>query len=625
MTDGRLSPKQMVEQYLRLTEDSRLLAQKCRDYHDHKQWTASEVAKLNARRQAPIVVNRIKPKVEGLLGLYELRKTDPKAYPRTKKHEKAAFYVTDALRYVADKNAFQMVRLDVAGDFFVEGVGGCFIGVRQKGKSIEIEQSRIPWDRIVYNPHSRKNDFSDSSYKGLLIWMDLQDVRDIWPTASIDELDTSGWSYESTEDRPRWRDEANRVRICQLFYLERSKWKMCVFSGNTELDPPTDSPYLDDEGLPTCPIELVSANVDSNNGRYGEVAGFLSQQDEINHRRSKFLHQNSTRQTFGNDNAIQDVASAKTELAKPDGHLKINGDAEFGKDFGIIPTNDMSTAQFQLYQDAKSEMDRSSFNAPLGGETDGRDLSGIALGKLQSGATLELNRQYALLINWEKRVHEQTWARIKQFWKEEKWIRVTDDQGALRWVGFNSQITGRQFLEEAINDESASLKQRQDAQQILQFLEQTQNPRLNEIVEVKNDTSSIDVDIVIDQSADFINGQQEQAALIERFAQGKDIDIVELLEISQIRDKDKLIAKIERRREEAAAAQAGAVQRDAQITQMERVAKIRKDVALTENISAKSVNLNADTINKKMDALTQQIENSILIQSPPDKSPQVSV
>ncbi len=618
LINGRLSPKQMVEQYLRQTEESRFLSQKCRDYHDHKQWTPQEAAKLQARRQAPIVVNRIKPKVEGLLGLYELRKTDPKAYPRTKKHEKAAFYVTDALRYVADKNSFQMTRLDVAGDFFVEGCGGVFIGVRMKGKSLEIEQSRIPWDRIVYNPHSRKNDFSDSSYKGLLIWMDLQDAQDIWPDAKIDELDTSGWAYESTEDRPRWRDERNRVRICQLFYLERGTWKMCVFSGDTMLDPVADSPYLDDEGLPTCPIELVSANVGTNNERFGEVAGFLSQQDEINHRRSKFLHQNSTRQTFGNDNAIQDVAAAKIELAKPDGHLHINGDAKFGADFGIITTADMSVAQFQLYQDAKSEMDRSSFNAPLGGETDGRDLSGVALGKLQSGATLELNRQYALLVNWEKRVHEQTWARIKQFWKEEKWIRVTDDQQALRWVGFNSQITGQQFLEEAIADESAPLKQRQEAEQILQFLQQTQNPRLKEIVEVKNDTSSIDVDIVIDQSADVINGQQEQAALIERFAQGKDIDIVELLEISQIRDKDKLIAKIERRRAEAAAANAGQVQKDAQITEMERVAKIRKDVALTGSIDAK-------TIETRMKALTAQIENNILVNSPPDQNPQISV
>jgi hypothetical protein len=615
--ENRLTPKEMVEKFLRDTEEARALSQKCRDYHDHKQWTEREIGILAARKQAPIVVNRIKPKVEGLLGLYELRKSDPKAYPRTKKHEKASHVITDALRYVADKNNFQMIRLDVAEDFFVEGYGGVFIGVKQKGRSIEVEQSHIHWDRIIYDPHSRKKDFSDARYKGLLIWMDKADIVDNWPGVRLEDLEAHGNDYETTEDRPRWTDDNNRARICQLFYLEKGKWKMCVFSGDTVLVEASDSPYLDDEGLPTCPIELVSANVGSNNERYGEVAGFLSQQDEINHRRSKFLHQNSTRQTFGNDNAIQDVASAKAELRNPEGHLKINGDAQFGKDFGVIPTGDMSSAQYQLYLDAKAEMDRSSFNAPLGGETADRDLSGRALDKLQQGATLELNRQYALLANFEKRVHEQTWARIKQFWKEEKWIRVTDDQENLRWIGLNAQITGQQFLEDAIADKSAPLEQRQEAEKILQFLVQTQNPRLQQVVEVKNDVAAIDIDIVIDQSADVVNVQQEQFQLLVQFAQKQDLDIIEILELSQLRGKEELIQKIERRRAEQAQANAAANQQDQMITEMERVAKVRKDVALTENIGA-------DTIEKRMNAITKQIENNMLVNAP-DKEPQVSV
>jgi hypothetical protein len=510
-----------------------------------------------------------------------------------------------------------MIRLDVAEDFFVEGYGGVFIGVKQKGRSIEVEQSHIHWDRIIYDPHSRKKDFSDARYKGLLIWMDKADIVDNWPGVRLEDLEAHGNDYETTEDRPRWTDDNNRARICQLFYLEKGKWKMCVFSGDTVLVEASDSPYLDDEGLPTCPIELVSANVGSNNERYGEVAGFLSQQDEINHRRSKFLHQNSTRQTFGNDNAIQDVASAKAELRNPEGHLKINGDAQFGKDFGVIPTGDMSSAQYQLYLDAKAEMDRSSFNAPLGGETADRDLSGRALDKLQQGATLELNRQYALLANFEKRVHEQTWARIKQFWKEEKWIRVTDDQENLRWIGLNAQITGQQFLEDAIADKSAPLEQRQEAEKILQFLVQTQNPRLQQVVEVKNDVAAIDIDIVIDQSADVVNVQQEQFQLLVQFAQKQDLDIIEILELSQLRGKEELIQKIERRRAEQAQANAAANQQDQMITEMERVAKVRKDVALTENIGA-------DTIEKRMNAITKQIENNMLVNAP-DKEPQVSV
>lgn len=617
----RRTPKESVEKFLMDTEDGRELSQRCRDYFDHRQWTAEEVQKLRARKQAAIVVNRIKPKVEGLLGLYELRKSDPKGFPRTRKHEEAAKVVTDALRYVADNTEFQMTRLDVAEDFFVEGYGGVFINVRPKNDEIEIGIDQIPWDRIYFDSSSRRKDFKDAMYMGFLIWMDIHDVPELLPNTKIDinklrQQTIHVDSLETTADRPRWAskegNDQERVRIATHFEKIKGIWRMTIFSGDYTIVKEQDSPFFDEDGLPMNPMELVSANVDRDNNRYGEVAGFLSQQDEINHRRSKFLYQNSVRQTFGNDNAIQDVDQAKRALREPEGHLKINGDAQFGKDFGIIPITEMSNAQFSLYQDAKSEMDRASFSAPLGGETNDRDLSGVALEKLQQGSSLELNRQYALLSSFEKRVYDQIWFRIKQFWTEEKFIRVTDDQDSLRWVGFNSEITVQKMLEEAINDQSSTLTSRQQNQQTLQFLIQTENPKLQEVVEMRNEVSELDMDIIIDQSFDVVNIQQEQFALLSQFAQGADIDIIELIELSQLRGKDELIQKIERRRQQAANPEAQEMAKQGQIAAIQgEVAKTNRTVAETQNIN--------------MDSITKQIENVIVANAPPDPQPQVSV
>ena len=448
----RRTAKECVEKFLDETMDARDLSQRCRDYFDDKQWTEIESAKLKARGQAPIVVNRIKPKVKGLLGIYELRKTDPKAFPRTRKHEKSSQVCTDGLRYVADNTKFDQTRLDVAEDFFVEGYGGAIVDVRRKGESVEIQVKQIPWDRIYFDPHSRRKDFKDSRYMGVLVWMDREDVSDAFPDKRIKksllEGNTTGYG-NSQDDRPKWAaTEEDRVRIAMHFEKKKGVWKMSVFSGNYIIQKEIDSPYVDEDEIPINPIELVSDMIDADNRRYSEVAGFLSQQDEINHRRSKFLHLNSTRQTYGNDNAIQDVSAAKKSLSKPDGHLHINGDAQFGADFGIIPTGDFSNAQFNLYMDAKNEMDRSSFNAPLSGDAGGQDLSGRAIDKLQQAGTLELNRQYSTLASWERRIYEQIWLRIRQFWTEEKWIRVTDDQADLRWVGMNSKVTAAQMLSE---------------------------------------------------------------------------------------------------------------------------------------------------------------------------------
>lgn len=615
------TPREKIEQFLEDTDEARRLSQRCRDYRDNKQWTSDQISKLESRNQAPIVVNRIGPKVEGLVGMYELRKSDPKAYPRTQREEKSANVVTDALRFVADNSNFDMTRLDVAEDFFVEGYGGVFIDVRRKRNQLEIMPNRIPWDRIYYQSHSRRYDFKDANWMGIFLWMDRSQARQTFKLSKkkADSLEDHNEALDAeltTEDRPRWtrsggHGREDRVRIAMHFELVKDVWRMIIFSGDTIVRKWEDSPFKDEDGFPMNPIELVSGHVDRNNNRYSEASNFLSQQDEVNHRRSKFLHLNSTRQTFGNAGAVPDPDALKRELAKPDGHYEAEGKAEFGKDFGVLPTGDMSQAQFNLYLDAKAELDRSSFNAPLSGDTGDRDLSGVAINRLQQAGALELNRQYALLRNWEKRVHEQVWARVKQFWNEEKWIRVTDDQDALRWVGLNSQVTAEQLLTEKSQDKSIPLEQRQETATVLQFLQQTQNPRLNEIVETSNEVAKIDIDIIIDQSFDVVNIQQEQFEMISQFAGSGEVDILELIELSQLRGKEELISKIERRR--AAAAQDPM----RQIEQQTEQAKGQQVVAKTENISA-------DTVNKRVGAVTQQLENLNLVNNP-DSEVQVSV
>lgn len=602
--ENRITVEQIaesIERFLTDTADARLLSEKCRDYFDNKQWTDEERRKLASRSQAPITVNRVRPKVKGLLGLYNMRTSDPKAFPRTKKHEKAANAVSDALRYVADNNDFASTRLDVAESFFVEGYGGAIIDVVQKKSGdIEIRIKDIPWDRIYYDPHSRKRDYSDTRFRGIVMWMDKDEAKEKFPDVNVDGLiNAADYSDETFEDRPRWVDrQRGRIRVALHYYIVKGVWNMCVVSGTTFLANPQVSPYLDDDGEPCCPIELVSANVDRNNNRYGEVAGFIDQQDEINHRRSKFLHNLSSRQTHGRRGAVSDVAALKREMKKPDGHAEWNGE-EFGKDFGIIPTNDMASGQFELYQDAKSELDAVSFNAQLAGERQQGDLSGVAIGKLQQAGTIELNTDFSLLAGWEKRIYRQVWGRIKQFWTEEKWIRVTDDQDALRWVGFNTPLTAQQFLEEKINDESLPLTERRQASAAYQFMVQSNDPRLNAIIGVSNDVAELDIDIILDQTFDTINVQQEQFKQLMQFAAAsKDIDIIELIDLSQLRGKDDLIKKIETRRQSMAEAAGGQADAQAQIDR----AKMFMHAASADLTQAK--------------AEQTKIENQLLIMKP---------
>lgn len=604
------TPRAQVEKFLSDTEDARHSSERCRDYFDYKQWTAEEAATLLRRKQAPIVVNRIKPKVKGLVGLYNMMKGDPKAWPRTKKHEKSAHAITDALRFVSDNNNFDSLRLDVAEEFFVEGYGGAFVNVKQvKSGDIEINIEQIPWDRIYFDPHSRRKDFKDARYMGIIMWMYREEAKETFPDADVEQLIQGEYTDETHEDRPRWVDtKSDRVRVALHFYIDKGQWQMCIFSGDYFIVEPQDSPFLDDDGEPTNPIELVSANIDRDNHRYGEVLGFLDQQDEINHRRSKFLHYLNNRQTWGRKGSIQDIATFKREMQKPDGHAEALG--VFGTDWGFMDMPTAEQGQFALYQDAKAEMDSVSYNAQLSGERQQGDLSGRAIDKLQQAGTIELNQDYALLTGWENRVYRQVWSRIKQHWTAEKWIRVTDDQESLRWIGLNTQVTAREFLEEKINDESLPKIQRKSYAASYTFLTQLEDSNdpnqaqqasdaLETPVDIQNPVAELDVDIILDQSFDVMNSQSEQFRLLAEFAQtSQDIDIIELIELSSLRNKEALIEKIENRRAQALQAQGD-------------VAQIQ-----SANEQMKGFKMAADADKSQAEADQKKVETQLILRDP---------
>ena len=77
--------------------ESRYLSERDRDYYDSKQWTADEEAEMERRSQPIITINRIKPKVDFLLGMERSQRTAPKAFPRTPVHEDASEAATDGL------------------------------------------------------------------------------------------------------------------------------------------------------------------------------------------------------------------------------------------------------------------------------------------------------------------------------------------------------------------------------------------------------------------------------------------------------------------------------------------------------------------------------------------------
>lgn len=521
----------LFEEFHQDTQDGRSESERCRDYYDSKQWTDDEIRIQKGRRQPVITVNRIKPKVEFMLGLERQHRTDPKAFPRTPAHEDAAHSCTDSIRYVCDNNNWDSIRSEAFENMLIEGTGAVHVGGKMKKGGIEIDIAPIHWDRFFYDSKSRKKDFSDSTLMGEYIWMDEEDAEARWHDKK--ELIEGAFSQdvldETFDDSPKanWADKTRkRIRVAQVYHYTTDGWEYSVYTETGFLEEPIPSPYVNEDGIPDCAIKARSLFVDRNGTRYGWVKQYLDIQDEINHRRSKALHLLNSRQTFSRKGVVQDVDTFKREISKPDGHVEVL-DGEYGRDFGKFDTSDMAMGQFNLLTEAKDEIDSIGVNAAMSG-SEGRNMSGRALLAKQQGGQMEIGQVMDALRMLSTEVYRAVWERVKQFWTEERWIRVTDDENSIQWVGLNKQVTLREKMVEKFGQIPPGYEG---------------DPRLEQVAEVQNNVAELDVDIIIDDAPDTVTLQQEQFDMLVQMYQanpnGVPWDMV--VEASSLRNKDKLL------------------------------------------------------------------------------------
>jgi hypothetical protein len=534
----------MFEEAEDATREARQKSERDRDYFDLKQWTAAETATLNARSQPVVTFDRTKRKVLAIMGLEKQTRKDPKAFPRNPQDEGAAHAATDAIRYVCDDSRWDDKRSQASENLIVEGTGAVKVGVKQTRSGIDPDLVRIPWDRLFYDPHSSELDFSDASYMGEVIWMNAQDAERMFPGKKdvLDQTLSSEQYTETYDDKPRYRLWADfsrkRVRIVEMYYRLDGEWQFCIFTKGGHLTEPGPSPYLDEEGKPENPIKAVSLYIDRDNNRYGDVRSMIGPQDEINKRRSKALHLINVRQVRVGASIGVSMDTVKRELAKPDGAIMAEKD-----DLEILPTNDMAAANLQLLQEAKNEMDLLSLNAASIGKS-GQDLSGRAIIAQQQGGMTEAATFLDRVRTLSLAVYRAIWCRIRQHWTAERWIRVTDSEQNLKFVGLNRPVTMLEAEAEKMGVTRENIAEA-PPEVVEQLKAMAAHPMAGQVAKVENSVTELDVDILVDEGIDTPTLAAEQFDMLSKMLPSAPPEMQSvlwqtLMENSALRNKDKI-------------------------------------------------------------------------------------
>lgn len=548
MEDSLTNLSAMVRQFEEsenTTRDSREKAERDRDYYDEKQWTPAEAAKLKKRGQPVVTYNRIKRKVNSLLGLEKQTRKDPKAFPRNPDDDKAAEAATDAIRYVCEDSRWDDKRSDAAKALIIEGTGAIMVGVKKTSQGMDPDIRLIAWDRLYWDPHSSTFDFEDAAYMGIVIWMDLDDALTKYPDAK--EALEQTWAQARTdttyEDKPKhnlWADYSRkRVRICEHYYLEGGKWLFCLFTKGGFIVEPAKSPYEGEDREPENPIKAVSLYIDRDNNRYGEVRTMIGPQDEVNKRRSKALHLFNQQKVRVSPNVGKDAEAVRAEMARPDSVFVGEKD-----DVEIFQANDMAQGNLVLLQEAKNEIDLLGPNAALAGKGT-QEQSGRAILAQQQGGMLEAATILDRIRVLSLAVYRSVWCRVRQHWTAERWIRVTDNEQNLRFVGLNRPVTMLEHAAQQMGvtqDNFAQMQQEQpEALQRLAML--AQSPQAQQVVRVDNAVAELDVDILVDEGIDTPTIAAEQFDQMLKMAGTGMVQIPPdvLIEASSLRNKDKLL------------------------------------------------------------------------------------
>jgi hypothetical protein len=384
-----------------------------------------------------------------------------------------------------------------------------------------------------------------------------------------------------------------RIQVFSHYARHKGTIYRAVFVKSGWLEKPGECPYVNDDGDSEWPLILQSAYVDRDGNRYGVVKRYRDLQDEVNKRRSKSLHLLNSKTIIADKGAVDDVNEARAEVHKPDGYIEKRQGFEFQIDSNL----DLSQGHFQLLIQAEQALSVTGPNAALQGQTG--QISGRAKQIDQQGGVVQLGVMFDAIRFWQRRVAQAVWCRIRQYWDEEMWIRVTDDEHGMKFVVLNEKLTLAHIEAKKLKDQQIPPEQKQAMIQQLASDPQMMAPAIGpDGKQLRgNDVAQMDIDIIIDEAPDVVTVQQEQFERLASLAEaGIAIPPDALIEASSLRSQTKkaILDKMSGKDDPAAQQAAQMQQVLQQLQTMLLEAQVRRENAAAAKDEAATVESQVD-------------------------------
>lgn len=188
--------------YQAYRNDWAIAAQEDKEFRLGIQWTKKQVAALNARGQAPIVINRVHPAVETLKALLTANRPEFRVSPREDSDNQVAQAINGIVQYIWQESEGDMEMRTVVDDYATMGLGALFAyqdGMADMGKGEVKFRSIDPLD-IYIDPNTR-HPFGDDAERMMIVRQYTKDqAMKIAPNFKKKIFAASGWGDASRPD-----------------------------------------------------------------------------------------------------------------------------------------------------------------------------------------------------------------------------------------------------------------------------------------------------------------------------------------------------------------------------------------------------------------------------------------
>lgn len=451
-------PRGQVEMFLREIKHQphwRREADRAADYYDGNQLSPETVDKLKERGQPPLIANLIKPTIDTVLGMEAKTRTDWRVRPDDDGScpDEVAEALSAKLKHAEVESRADRAVSDAYSAQIKAGLGWVEVSREHDPFKCQYRVRYVHRREIFWDWRAEQPDLSDARYLIRRRWLELDHAIALMPQyAELFRMTTGGWagfdplleqdsrlvqSWEIERDTRiaavDWRD-IERQRIC-LYEIWYRKWvrgyvmtlpngmKMeadfnnpkhneAIVAGIATVKQATfqkvrlawytgphflydiPSPYVHNQ-FPYVPF--FGHREDLTNVPYGLIRSMISPQDEINARKSKMLWSLNSRRVIADSDAVKDHGKAAQEVSRPDAYIILDANRKPNSTFKVDPAGELAAQQYQIMQEAKTEIaEASGIHKAMMGQTQAGQ-SGLAINSLveQGLNTLaEINDNY---------------------------------------------------------------------------------------------------------------------------------------------------------------------------------------------------------------------------------------